>query len=109
MAATLLFRGLVRDGGAAASTSVLAQLARSWAGQCRGMAVIVDVKDNRVEQAMAELNAKREEAGIADELRKRRYYRNGCEQRFERDKNSYKKAVGRVVSERIKWVMLRRR
>ena len=73
------------------------------------MAVYVEVKDNRVQQALSELNRKREEAGLSEELRLRRYHLNGSDRRFERDKNAYKHAVGEVVSERIKWVMQRRK
>ncbi|KAG2425607.1 hypothetical protein HYH02_014981 [Chlamydomonas schloesseri] len=72
------------------------------------MAVQVEVRDNRVQQALSELNRKREEAGIPEELRKRRYHMNGSEKRFFREKRAYKHAVGEVVSERIKWLMMRK-
>ncbi len=72
------------------------------------MAVWVDVKDGNVNQALGELNKRREEAGIPEELRRRRHYLNPSEQRFEDQKKAYKKAVGKVISERIRWAMARK-
>ncbi|KXZ41072.1 hypothetical protein GPECTOR_846g86 [Gonium pectorale] len=98
--------------GLAASlgTSALQRAAgAAWVSGWRGMAVIVEVEDNRVQKALADLNHKRIEAGIPDELRRRRYHMNGSAKRFEREKKAYKTAVGAVVKERIKWVMQRRR
>ncbi|KAG2485467.1 hypothetical protein HYH03_015844 [Edaphochlamys debaryana] len=104
-----LLRACLRDAGWAASTSAAPIAASSlWQGGWRSMAVAVEVKDNRVQQALAELNRKREEAGIPEELRKRRYHIRGSEKRYEANKRTYKHAVGQVVSERIKWVMQRR-
>ncbi len=73
------------------------------------MAIQVDVKDNRVHQALSELNRRRDEEGINEEQRKRQYYMNGSERLFERNKRSFKLAVGRIVSEQVKWVMERRK
>ncbi|GFR46318.1 hypothetical protein Agub_g7883 [Astrephomene gubernaculifera] len=95
----------------AASTSAISKLQNAFvtAGSSyRNMAVYVEVKENRVQQALSELNRLRNDAGLPDELRKRRYYINGSDARFLRDKNAYKHAVGAVVVERIKWVMRRK-
>ncbi|GLC46512.1 hypothetical protein PLESTM_001884200 [Pleodorina starrii] len=76
-----------------------------WHDGQRFMAIQVDVKDNNVHQALSELNRKRDEEGLSEEMRKRQYYLNGSDMRYEKYKRSYKHAVGRIVTEQIKWVM----
>jgi ribosomal protein S21 len=72
--------------------------------QTRSMAVVVEVKDNRVQEALSELNRRREEAGIPEELRKRRYFMNASTQRYERQKRTFVKALTRAVGERVSWL-----
>ena len=73
------------------------------------MAVVVEVADGKIEAALSALQTKRKEAGIPDELRKRRYYRNGKDKRFERENKSYSQAVGSVVRAQIAWAARRGR
>lgn len=77
--------------------------------QARGMAVVVDVSEGKLDAALSALARKREEAGVPDELRKRRYYRNGMDQRFDRERKAYSKAVGRIVTEQVMWAARRKR
>lgn len=75
----------------------------------RGMAVVVDVQRNNVDRAYAQLNKHFRASGVSDELRRREYRRSSAERKFAAARAAHNKRVGVLISERLKWVVRRRK
>ena len=73
----------------------------------RAMSFLVDVIENDVDGALKLLRRNTDAAGLQKELSKRRCFLNGCQRRFEREKETYNRTQGRVIAERLKWVKKR--
>jgi ribosomal protein S21 len=71
-------------------------------------AVSVEVKDNNIEAALAQLKRRCIEADLPQEIRKRSHHLNPSERRYLNQTKSYNRAMGRVISERIQWLTKRR-
>ncbi|MEW5307250.1 MAG: hypothetical protein WDW38_002507 [Sanguina aurantia] len=72
------------------------------------MAIVVDVVDNNVEQAVKLLQRRAKDAGIQAELRKRSYFMNGEQRRHKHEQQLWNRAMGQKVEERVKWVTKRK-
>uniref|UniRef100_A0A383V8Q7 30S ribosomal protein S21 n=1 Tax=Tetradesmus obliquus TaxID=3088 RepID=A0A383V8Q7_TETOB len=75
----------------------------------RSMAVVVDVQRNNVDRALSKLNKHFKEAGMVEECRSREYRRTSAELKFARNRAAHNKRVGVQISERLKWVVRRRK
>jgi ribosomal protein S21 len=75
----------------------------------RSMAVVVDVQRNNVDRALQKLNTHFKEAGMVEECRSREYRKTSAEQKFARNRAAHNKRVGVQISERLKWVVRRRK
>jgi ribosomal protein S21 len=75
----------------------------------RNMAVVVDVQRNNVDRALQKLNTHFKEAGMVEECRSREYRRTSAEEKFARNRAAHNKRVGVQISDRLKWVIRRRK
>jgi ribosomal protein S21 len=73
------------------------------------MAVVVDVQRNNVDRALKKLNTHFKEAGMVEECRSREYRRTSAEEKFARNRAAHNKRVGVQISDRLKWVIRRRK
>ncbi len=102
--------GATASGGAsalpAASTSYpLLQHQQQW----RGMTAVVNVNKNNVDQAFGALRTVCRDAGLYEELRKRRYRPTTSELKLQRGQATFNKRMGSMIKDRLKWVMKRRK
>ncbi|KAF6259159.1 hypothetical protein COO60DRAFT_1514923 [Scenedesmus sp. NREL 46B-D3] len=75
----------------------------------RSMAVVIDVQRNNVDRALQKLNTHFKEAGMVEECRSREYRKTSAEEKFARNRAAHNKRVGVQISERLKWVIRRRK
>jgi ribosomal protein S21 len=75
----------------------------------RSMAVVVDVQRNNVDRALQKLNTHFKEAGMVEECRSREYRKTTAEEKFARNRAAHNKRAGVQISERLKWVVRRRK
>jgi ribosomal protein S21 len=81
-------------------------LARSQ--QTRGL-IVVDVKNNNVDQANGKVQRQSKESGLVDELRKREHHRTPHDMKHEQQRQAYNKRMGYIIQARLRWIARRRK
>lgn len=77
--------------------------------QARGVHVIINVKNNHVDQAISRLKRECDAIGLKDELRKREAFIPSDDQKYANNRRVFNSKMGQKIGERLKWVMKRRK
>jgi ribosomal protein S21 len=73
------------------------------------MSAVVDVNRNNVEQAFSRLRRQLAEAGLPEDLARRRCFAPTADLRHARRKATFNKRMGALIRQRLGWVMRRRK
>ena len=79
------------------------------AANTRAMSAVVDVNRNNVEQAFSRLRRQLAEAGLPEDLARRRCFAPTADLRHARRKATFNKRMGALIRQRLGWVMRRRK
>jgi ribosomal protein S21 len=77
--------------------------------QQRTMSAVVDVHRNNVEQAFSRLRRQLAEAGLPEDLARRRCFTPTSDLRHARRKQTFNRRMGGLIRQRLGWVMRRRK
>jgi len=73
------------------------------------MSAVVDVNRNNVDQAFARLRRQLAEAGLPEDLRRRRHFTPTADATHLRRKTTFNRRMGALIRQRLGWVMRRRK
>lgn len=73
------------------------------------MSAIVDVNRNNVDQAFGRLRRQLQEAGLQEDLRRRRCFTPTADATHARKRAAFNRRMGALIRQRLGWVMRRRK
>lgn len=73
------------------------------------MSAVVDVHRNNVDQAFARLRRQLAEAGLQEDLKRRRCFTPTADLTHARKKTTFNRRMGSLIRQRLGWVMRRRK
>ena len=73
------------------------------------MSAVVDVNRNNVDQAFSRLRRQLAEAGLPEDVRRRRCFTPTADLTHARKRSTFNRRMGALIRQRLGWVMRRRK
>nr|8A22_Bt Chain Bt, bS21m [Polytomella magna]8APN_Bt Chain Bt, bS21m [Polytomella magna]8APO_Bt Chain Bt, bS21m [Polytomella magna] len=72
-------------------------------------AFVAEVRDGNVDAALAQVKKYRKTEGVNDSVRKKEYFLRPSLQKFRDSELTYAKNMGKLIHERVNWVVKRKK
>jgi ribosomal protein S21 len=88
--------------------ALFARTALARVQQTRSL-IVVDVKNNNIEQAIGRVQRLSKDSGLIDELRKREHHATPHDLKHKQQRLAYNKRMGYIIQARLRWIARRQK